>query len=101
MVDEAYGFDAVKGKSLPRALESPVDLGGVDPTITLARGRANDGWGAFWTGRLTLTGGPWRITLDARAGYAAIVKELRESGGYAITHEITKAARECERRTLA
>lgn len=47
--------------------------------------RITDGAG-WWTGRLELTAGSWRIILDARRSLSKLQSELREQGGYAVTH---------------
>lgn len=41
------------------------------------------GW---WTGRLELDDGEWRVTIDQRRDLGKIKERLREQGGYAITH---------------
>jgi hypothetical protein len=41
---------------------------------------------SIWRGRIILRGGGWAVTLDARQDHSAIVRKLRRSGGYAVTH---------------
>jgi len=42
--------------------------------------------GHLTRGRLVLSGGGWRITIDSREGLDDIVASVKRSGGYALTH---------------